>query len=222
MNSPRGLPIMTQRNDARNQTFDLDLSIVIVSYNTRDLTVACLRSIDAQTQNVGYEVIVVDNDSMDGSAKAIAHEFPHFRLIPLNHNIGFAAANNLATKEARGCRILLLNPDTIILDHAIDNLMAFADQTRSCQLWGGRTLFENGSLDPTSCWRDMSLWSLTCFSFGLTYLAPKSSVLNPESYGDWKRDTVREVDIVTGCFLLIDRQLWERLRGFDPAFFMYG
>lgn len=199
-----------------------ELSIVVVSYNTREMTLDCLRSIAAETRSTSYEVIVVDNNSSDGSAAAISREFPMVRLIALNSNIGFGRANNLAAKQARGRRLLLLNPDTIIIDHAIDRLVQFAEANPSFQVWGGRTVFPDGSLNRTSCFRRISLWNLVCFALGLTYVGRRNPILNSEAYGGWDRDTVRHVDIVTGCFLLIGRDLWQRLNGFDPAFFMYG
>jgi GT2 family glycosyltransferase len=200
----------------------VDLSIIIVSYNTREMTLDCLRSITTETLETTYEMLVVDNNSADNSASAIQDQFPAVRLTALTENIGFARANNLAARNARGRRILLLNPDTIILDRAIDRLMAFADETPSFQVWGGRTIFGDGSLNRSSCWRKITLWNLTCFAFCLTYFGRRSAILNSEAYGGWERDTTRHVDIVTGCFLLIDRKLWERLKGFDPVFFMYG
>ena len=100
----------------------LDLSIIVVSYNTREMTLDCLASIAAETVTVSYEVIVVDNNSSDQSAAAIARQFPDVRLFTLDSNVGFARANNLAAKQARGRRLLLLNPDTIILDCAIDQV----------------------------------------------------------------------------------------------------
>jgi GT2 family glycosyltransferase len=213
----------TYRDDERRSSNrQPDLSIIVVSYNTRELTLDCLASIDAETMCAKYELIVVDNNSSDHSAAAIARQFPHVRLIALDDNIGFARANNLAAKQARGRRVLLLNPDTIILDQAIDRLVEFADANPSFQVWGGRTVFPDGSLNRTSCFRRMSLWNLFCFALGLTYFGRRNPILNSEAYGGWDRDTARHVDIVTGCFLLIDRPLWERLGGFDPTFFMYG
>jgi hypothetical protein len=165
---------------------------------------------------------VIDNSSDDGSAAAIQADFPDVRLVALKENIGFARANILAIKEARGRKVLLLNPDTVVLDRAIDRLVAFAKEKPSCQIWGGRTLNGDRTLNPSSCWRRMTLWSLACSAFGLSHLIPNSSLFNPEAYGGWDRGSVRNVDIVSGCFFLIDRELWNRLGGFDPAFFMYG
>jgi GT2 family glycosyltransferase len=201
-----------------------EVSIIVVSWNTREMTLACIASVLERTA-APFELIVVDNASSDGSAEAIADAFgadPRLRLMAEGENHGFAHANNLAARVATGCRLLLLNPDTVVLDGAVDRLLAFAEARPRAGIWGGRTVFADGSLNPASCWRRMTLWSVFCRTAGLTGILPRSEIFNPEAYGAWPRDTVREVDIVTGCFLLVDRDLWERLGGFDPAFVMYG
>ena len=199
-----------------------ELSILVVSYNTRELTLACLESVYAQTRDLAYEVIVVDNSSADGSAKAIRERFPEATLHESPVNLGFAAANNLAARLARGRHLLLLNPDTVVLDGAVQKLYRFALAHPEAGIVGGRTLFADGSLNPTSCRGSATPWSLFCRGLGLSTLFPGSSLFDSESLGPWQRDSVREVDIVTGCLFLISRVLWEELGGFDPAFFMYG
>jgi GT2 family glycosyltransferase len=200
----------------------LELSILVVSYNTAGMTVACLDSIAAETRATVYEIIVIDNDSHDGSADAIAASHPEVRLIRSKENLGFARANNVAAGIARGDLLLLLNPDTVVLDGAIDRLVAFAKARSQARIWGGQTVFGDRSLNPSNCWRRMTLWNLFCRAVGLTGLFPQSRLFNAEAYGGWKRDTEREVDIVTGCFFLIEHRFWDTLGGFDPLFFMYG
>lgn len=197
------------------------LTIIVVSYNTREMTLECLRSVRAETQ-VPHEVIVVDNASHDGSAAAIAAEFPDLRLMAETVNHGFAKANNLAAREARGEYLLLLNPDTVVLDGALDKLLAFARRRPQARIWGGRTVFGDRSPNPASAWRRMDLWNLFCRASGLTGIFPNSAIFNSEAYGGWDRMSEREVDIVTGCLFLILRADWDRLGGFDPAFFMYA
>jgi len=197
------------------------VSVIVVSYNTREMTLACLRSLASET-TVEREVIVVDNASSDGSARAIAAEFPQVRLIAESVNHGFARANNIAACEATGRYLLLLNPDTVVLDGAVDRLIEFATRTPKASIWGGRTLFGDRSLNPASCWRRMTAWSATCRTFGLDAAFPTSRWLNVEAYGGWDRDDERAVDIVSGCFFLIDRHLWDRLGGFDLSYEMYG
>lgn len=199
------------------------VSICIISYNTCSLTLTCLRSLFAETTKHTFEVLVVDNCSTDGSAQAIAAEFgSQVHLISSSENLGFAAANNRAAALAAGDLLLLLNPDTIVRDGAIDTLIDFSLRHSESRIWGGRTIFADGRLNPTSCWGRISLWSLLCQSLGWSTAFKRSTLLNPEGIGGWNRDTVRKVDIVSGCFLLIDRSLWHDLEGFAPEFFMYG
>ena len=201
----------------------MKLSIIVVSYNTADMTCACLRSVFEQTHDTGFELLVLDNASTDGSADAIDREFgERVRLIRSRDNLGFAGGNNEAAQQATGDLLLLLNPDTVVLDRAIDRLVAFADANPGAGIWGGRTVFADGSLNPASCWRQMSCWSLACHAAGLTSVLRNTELFNPEALGGWQRDRERDVDIVSGCFLLIRRDLWERLGGFDRRFFMYG
>jgi hypothetical protein len=199
-----------------------DVSILVVSYNTKELTLACLESIRRHAGGVAHEVVVVDNASEDGSAAAIAQAFPEVIRIELAENAGFARANNLAARRARGRWLLLLNPDTLVLDGSLPSLLAFAAARPQNRIFGGRTLFPDGTLNPTSCWRAPGAWSMFCLGSGLASLLRRHPWFDPESMGSWARDSEREVDIVSGCLLLIRRDLWESLGGFDEGFFMYG
>lgn len=198
-----------------------ELSIVIVSYNTREMTLACLASVYGQTRTP-FEVIVVDNASTDGSAEAVAAMFPQAHLVAETRNLGFAPAHDIAVPMCQAPWLLLLNPDTVVLDRALDKLLDFARQTPEAGIWGGRTVYADGRLNPYSCWGRMTLWSTLCRTTGLSGLFPRSSLFNSEVIGGWQRDNVREVDIVTGCLFLIRRETWDKLGGFDPAFTMYG
>lgn len=197
------------------------VSILVISYNTREMTLACLASLSAETR-VPHEVIVLDNASPDGSAAAIAAAFPEVRLIASPENHGFAKGNNLAARHARGRYLLLLNPDTLVLEHALDRLTAFAERTPGAGIWGGRTLFADGRLNPTSVFADQTLWSLFSRTTGLALAFPRSAFFNSEGYGGWLRDSERAVDVVQGCLFLIRRDLWEAMGGFDLSFVMYG
>jgi len=200
----------------------VEVSVLVVSYRTRDLTLECLRSLYESARDLALEVWVVDNDSGDGSVEAIRERFPAAGLIPLGENRGFAAGVNLAAARARGRYLLLLNPDTVVLDDAVSRLLAFAREHPRAGIWGGRTLHTDGSPQPRSCWGRPTLWSTFCRSVGLSTVFRRSKWLNPEEIGAWSRAESREVDIVSGCFFLIDRAVWEELGGFDPAFFLYG
>lgn len=199
------------------------LSIIVVSYNTRDMTLACLRSVFRETRDTAFELFVLDNASADGSAEAIQAEFgDRISFVAAAGNLGFAAGNNRAAETAAGEYLLLLNPDTVVLDGAIDRLLEFARKQPQAGIWGGRTLFGDGSLNPASCWSRQTLGSLVFQALGLSSLFRRSSFFNPEGMGGWNREGMREVDIVSGCFLLIRRDLWQALGGFRDIFFMYG
>ena len=157
------------------------VSILIISYNTKAMTLACLASIAAETK-VAHEVIVLDNASPDGSAAAIAAAHPGIRLIASAVNHGFARGNNLAAAEARGRYLLLLNPDTLVLDGAIDRLAGFAGRTPEAGIWGGRTVFPDGSLNPMSVFGDQTLWSVFCRTSGLALAFTKQPRLQPRGH----------------------------------------
>lgn len=200
----------------------VSVSVIVVSFNTKDQTLACLGSIFEQTRGLTFDVIVYDNASTDGSADAIASQFPQVTLIKGKENLGFGRANNAAAKQASGAYILLLNPDTIVLDNAIKRLCDFALETPDARIWGGRTVNLDGTLNPTCVWRFPTNWSMLSQALGLHRMLPSVALFNPEPYPNWARDTVRDVDIVTGCFLLTTKAFWNRLGGFDEDFFMYS
>lgn len=198
------------------------LSVLMVSYNTRALTLKALETLCATTRSLSIETILVDNASADGSADAVAAAFPQVKLIRSAENLGFAAGNNLAGEHARGEWLLLLNPDTEVYENAVANLVAFGEAHPEAGIYGGRTVFPDGSLNILSCYNRPTPWSLFCRASGLSALFPASPVFDTERIGAWQRDSVRQVDIIYGCFLLLRKSLWDKLGGFDTSFFMYS
>ena len=199
-----------------------DVAIVIVTYNSESQIRECLESVISQQEVVRQQIIVVDNQSRDGTVGLIRREFPEVELILPGENLGFAKGVNLGARSANADFILLLNPDTIILDHAVDVIVDFARAHPSHGLYGGRTLKPDGSLEPSSCWGVPTLWSMALFAFGITTFASRNRWLDPESLGSWQRDSVREVGVITGCFLLAPLSVWQQLAGLDERYFMYG
>jgi GT2 family glycosyltransferase len=199
-----------------------DVAIVIVAYNSADFIGECLESVFSQRDHVTQQVIVVDNASKDHTVEYIREKFPQVELLVPGKNLGFAAGVNLGASHADAEFVLLLNPDTVILNHAVDQIVDFARKNPGHGLYGGRTLKPDGSLEPSSCWGEPTLWSMAMFALGLTTLAPRNPILDPESLGNWKRDSVREVGVVTGCFLLSPKAVWDELGGMDERYFMYG
>jgi GT2 family glycosyltransferase len=199
----------------------IDVSVIIVSWNTRDILRDCLESVYAQTRDVSIEVIVIDNASADSSQDMVRRDFPNAVLIANGENRGFAAANNQGIAAAKGRYILLLNSDTIVLDDAIGKTVAFADQNPGAAVVGCRVLSRDRTLQPTCFMFPSSLNMLLSVSY-LYKLLPRSKFFGREQMTWWDRDEVREVDVVTGCFMLVRREAIEQVGVMDDSFFMYA
>ena len=151
----------------------------------------------------------------------IRTEFPQARVLALEENVGFCAGVNRAADTAAGKYLLLLNPDTVVHSGAVEQLVAFAQRHPEYGIYGGRTLNPDGTVNPGSCWARPTVWSLACFAFGLSTAFKRSRLFDPESLGRWQRDSVREVDIVTGCLLPFPANDGTSSAG-STRFFMYG
>ncbi|GAA1998105.1 hypothetical protein GCM10009739_04440 [Microbacterium ulmi] len=194
---------------------------MIVNYNTRERTLECLASLE-RIGMPGLGVVLVDNGSTDGSVDAIRARHPEATVVAAGENLGFARGVNRGVASSDAEWVLLLNPDASVFPGSIEALLAFAQAHPGHGLYGGRTVREDGSVDPSSCWGAPSVWSLLCFATGLSTAFRRSRVFDPESLGRWERDTVREVPVVTGCLLLARRADWDRIGGLDETFFLYG
>jgi hypothetical protein len=152
----------------------------------------------------------------------IRADFPDVRVLEPAENIGFARGVNRAAELARGEHLLLLNPDALVHPGAVERLVRFASEHPEHGLYAGKNLEPDGTVNATSVRGLPSLWSLTCFATMLSAAFPGSPLFDPESLGGWKRDSVREVGAAVGSFLLVRRDVWQALGGFDPRFFMYS
>lgn len=199
-----------------------ELSIILVSYNTAQYIRRALESLMSETQLTRYEVIVVDNASTDGSVAMLRQHFPQVRLIASTQNTGFAGGVCQGVAEATGKYLLLLNPDTIIINAAVDRLMQFAHQHPENGIWSGVTLNNDGSLNSQHAWAKPNFGDLLFSALGLSKLFSRSCLFNHANYGCWDRSNVKNVDIVSGCFFLTTRTLWDQIGGLDSRFFMYA
>ncbi len=198
-----------------------DVTIIIVSWNTREILRACLRSVYENAGAVAFETIVVDNASADGSAQMVAQDFPQVQLVTNADNRGFAAANNQGMVLARGRYVLLLNSDTVVLDRALERTVAFADAHPEAAVVGCRVLNPDRTWQRT-CSRFPSALNLLLSSTYAYKLFPKSRLWGREFMLYWDRSDVRAVDVVSGCFMLVRREAIERVGRMDEAFFMYA
>ena len=199
------------------------LSIIIVSYNTRQMTLDCLRTVEdelrASRLEERSEIWVVDNASSDGSAEAIRQAFPQVRLIAHSHNAGFGAANNLALREAQGKYFLLLNSDAFPKAGALAKLIEYADAHPQIGVVGPQLLNADGSLQ-VSCWKFPSPARAWLENLGLAAMLPQHPVIG--DYFRWAHDSEREVEFVIGACLLVRREVYEKVGGFDETFWMYA
>jgi GT2 family glycosyltransferase len=199
----------------------MDVSVIIVNWNTRDILHNCLSSVFNQPEGIKFEVIVVDNGSTDGSVEMIRAEFPQVILLANNANRGFAAANNQGFRIARGEYVLLLNSDTLLFSGSIAKTITFANAHPQAAVVGCRVLNQNMSLQPT-CFMFPSLLNMLFASTYLYKIFPRSRLWGRERMTWWDRNDARKVDVVTGCFMLVQKSAIDQVGGMDERFFMYG
>jgi GT2 family glycosyltransferase len=199
----------------------IDVSILIVNWNTRELLRQCLQSIYQETRSITFEVIVVDNASTDGSVAMIENEFRDTRLIANSDNRGFSAANNQGIAIATGRYVLLLNSDTVVLERAIEKTVAFADRYRDTAVTGCRLLNSDRTLQ-SSCFMFPSLLNFLLHATYSYRIFPRSRFFGREQMSWWDRNDSREVDVVTGCFMLVRREAIDDVGPMDERFFMYA
>ena len=195
----------------------LDVSVIIVSYNTKELLRDCLNSLLQKTTAISYEVIVVDNDSQDGSIEMLADFGEDIRIVSLSENVGFGRANNEGIKVARGRNIFLLNPDTLLINNAVKVLSDFLDEHVQVAVCGGNLYMR--SMSPTQSYM-MRLPSLggevnmMLFDRIYKYKYGKNVEFNHCGYP-------LEVGYITGADMMIRKQVLDEVGYFDPDFFMY-
>lgn len=200
------------------------LSIIVVSYNTREYLKECLDSIyrtkSVSASVIECEIIVVDNASEDGSAQMVKKNFPAVDLIVNEQNLGFAAANNQGIKRAKGRYILLLNPDTVVLDDALEKMTDFMDAHPELGISSCQLLNEDKSVQPTGGYFP-DLLRVFAWMFFLDDL-PLISGFFPSYHPHpsfYQRE--RQLDWVTGAFLFIRKKVVKRIGLLDEDFFMY-
>ncbi len=206
----------------------LRLSIIILSYNTKDITLKCLESV-YKSLNTNSEVIVVDNASTDGSQKALkdfSQGRENFRLIENKKNLGYPAGNNQAVKRASGQFILLLNSDVIIERLNFDKILNYLDEHKDTGVLTVRVLLNSGQIDPASHRGFPTVWNSFCYFLHLEKLFASVPFLNKIFCGyhlSWNNlNSIHEIDSPNGAFYLTRKDILDKVGGFDEHFFMYG
>jgi GT2 family glycosyltransferase len=200
----------------------MDLSVIIVNYNVKFFLEQCLYTVQKAVHEIDAEIIVVDNYSSDGSIDYLKPKFPSVQFIENKENVGFGKANNQGLAISKGNFILFLNPDTIVPEDCFINCISFFNQTPNCGAIGVKMIDGKGHFLPESKRSFPS--ALTSF-FKLTGLAaifPKSSFFNKYALGHLDENKNHEVDVLAGAFMMLKKEVVEKVKGFDETFFMYG
>jgi GT2 family glycosyltransferase len=211
---------MSQQEGLPAEYMTVLVSIIIVSFNTKELLRQCIASIYERTHNLSYEMIVVDNASCDGSVEAIEKEFNNITLIRNSNNLGYAKANNQAILLARGKYILLLNSDTIVKEGTIEKLVSFIDRNPQAAAVGPKVLNPDGTLQNKGFFFPSVMFSLIVL-FGINRFFPEKLKcrLFPKFY--WSENDTREVDYVEGSCFLLSREIADKIGLLPEVFFMY-
>lgn len=200
----------------------VDVSIIIVNWNTKELLSNCLCSIIDRTEDLKYEIIVVDNASTDGSSEMIRDRFPFVNLIESKKNLGFANGNNSALAEVHGKYVLYLNPDTELKTNAIYGTANFLDTHLEYGAAGCKILNPDGSIQFTCARTFPSPFRQFCFLAMLNRLFPKSRFFSTVEMTYWDHSNSREIDCLSGAFMMVRKTLVDELHGFDEHLFMYA
>jgi GT2 family glycosyltransferase len=196
------------------------VSVVIVSFRSRDALPACLDSLRACAERVPLEVVVVDNASDDGTVDWITDEHKEVRLIANPDNRGFARGVNQGLAAARGQFLLVLNPDCKVSPVGLERLVGAARARRKAAAVAP-LLVDGSERCARSCGRFPSLWTLVCDHWGLASAFPRSALFGGYKYGGKPQESLDRVDWASGAALLIPRVAYERIGGLDENFFMY-
>ena len=204
-----------------NAASDFAISVVIVSFNTKEMTVACVKSIFEHCDDVRVEVIVIDNQSSDGSSQALRTETPEAKVIDSPINGGFAYGNAIGMEQARGKFVLLLNPDTLIGEGCLKACIDFLDENPMVGIMGPKVLLENGT-QQSSMIRFLGLRQLAFLALLPSHWVRQSAWLGDPRYARLSPEEPHLIDAISGCFMIIRREVIEQVGGLDTRFFMFG
>lgn len=199
----------------------ISLSICIVTFQACDYLRDCLNSLYAHAPNGEYEIIVVDNHSTDGTIETLERQFPQVQLIKNPTNNGFTAPMNQALRQAQGQYLLQLNPDTIVHDQALNQLIQFMQSHPKVGICGPKVLNTDGSLQKPCRRGESTPWAVITYFLGLSSLFPKSKLFGGYLMNYLDEDEINEVDGVAGSCMLLRREVIDQIGYLDERFFAY-
>lgn len=199
----------------------LDLTVIIVSYNTREITVKAVESVLKHSRELAAELIVVDNESSDGTVAELVQKFPDVEVVPAGANDGYARGNNIGIARARGRYLLVLNPDVLMPKDSLARAVAYMDAHPEVGCLGARVLSENGAQQST-LFRYLGLRHIFWGIFLPSSVLRKSRLFGDIRYADINRDQVQDIDVIAGCFMMVPRHIITEVGPMDDRFFMYS
>ncbi|MBI4089355.1 MAG: glycosyltransferase family 2 protein [Candidatus Levybacteria bacterium] len=204
----------------------MDLSIIIVNYNTKDFLKKCIKSIvDNVSKKISYEIIVIDNASADriqNSEFSFILQNQNLQLIFNKKNLGFSKANNIGIRKAQGRYILFLNPDTVMQKNVIEKMVEFMDNHKDAGAATCKLIMPNGQIDD-ACHRGFPTpWNAFCHFSGISRLFTKSKLFSGYNLGFKDLNKIHEIDALAGAFMLVRRVAGENVGWWDEDYFFYG
>lgn len=207
------------RKDGAEQA--VDLSVLIVNYNTLDVTSGAVRSILQHSGDLQVEIIVIDNDSSDDSVAVLREAFPQVTVIAAGYNGGYAWGNNIGIRKSRGRYVLVLNPDAQVYDGTLERAVEYMEANPEIGVLAGHVSLESGAQQPT-LFREVSLGSIFWNILIPNRIIRKTRLFGDQRYASRSRDSILDVDIVAGCFMMVPRQVIDKVGPMDDRFFMYS
>lgn len=200
----------------------IDLSIVIVSYNTKDILKKCLESIENTSKNFTYEIVVVDNASADGSSEMVKTNFKDVILFANKENLGFSKANNLGVKKTKGRYVLFLNSDTEVYSGTLETMIEFMDSNKEAGAATCKVEMLGGKIDDASHRGFPTPWNALNHFSGISKLLGNTKLFGGYNLGYMDLSKVHEIDALAGAFMLVRRTAGEQVSWWDEDYFFYG
>ncbi|MGL2966715.1 glycosyltransferase family 2 protein [Flavobacterium sp. XGLA_31] len=200
----------------------MQLSVIILNYNVRYFLELCVLSVQKAIQNIEAEIIVVDNNSSDDSCTMMQQRFPNVKLIQNKENAGFPKGNNIGVAQAKGEYICILNPDTVVAEDTFEKVLAFAKSKTDLGIVGCKLIDGTGRFLPESKRGIPTPWVAFTKIFGLYKMFPKSALFNKYYAQHLGENQTGKVEILVGAFMVMKRELYNEVGGFDENCFMYS
>lgn len=200
----------------------MQLSVIILNYNVRYFLEQCVASVQEALSNIDGEIIVVDNNSSDDSCAMIKSSFPNVKLIENTANSGFPKGNNIGVAQAKGNYICILNPDTVVAEDTFVKILAFAEKQKNIGIVGCKLIDGTGNFLPESKRGVPTPFVAFTKIFGLYKLFPKTTLFNRYYAQHLSENETGKVDILVGAFMIMKRELYPEIGGFDENCFMYS